>query len=134
MGWDAIANPLYGVIRNVLYNSGGRFSFDDSKVIDLKENSRGRDVLRGAFPLKTKKPAQGGLFVGKSLLSSGLRLFVHPVGPSERTQIIEPHAIFPEHFVRPLGGHLPYIEGVADHEVVDGVGAAEVEAECLQGP
>jgi len=36
--------------------------------------------------------------------------------------------------VRPLGGHLPYIEGVADHEVVDGVGAAEVEAEGLQGP
>ena len=34
----------------------------------------------------------------------------------------------------PLGGHLPYVEGVADHEVVDGVGAAEVEAEGLQGP
>lgn len=59
---------------------------------------------------------------------------MHPVGPAERAQIIESHAIFPEHFMGPLGGHLPYIERIADHEVVDGVGAAEVEAEGLQGP
>lgn len=59
---------------------------------------------------------------------------MHPVGPTEGAEIIEPHAILLQHHMGPLGGHLPHVEGVADHEVVDGVGAAEVEAEGLQGP
>lgn len=66
--------------------------------------------------------------------SGGLRFVVHPVGPSEGAKIIESHPILLQHHMGPLGSHLPYIEGVADHEVVDGVGAAKVEAEGLQGP
>ncbi|MGJ3255205.1 MAG: hypothetical protein ACFE0K_02670 [Alcanivorax sp.] len=39
---------------------------DVSKVLDLKENSIWFGAQAGLFPLKTEKPAQGGLHVGKS--------------------------------------------------------------------
>lgn len=106
----------------------------DRKALDLKENCSGGGAQAGRFPLKTKKPARSGLFVGKSSLSGGLRCLVHPVGSTEGAEIIEPYAIFPEHFMGLFGGHLPYIEGVADYEVVNRVGAAEVEAQGLHRP
>ncbi len=56
---------------------------------------------------------------------------MHPVGPTEGAEIIESHSILLQHNMGPPGGHLSYIERIADHEVVDGVGAAEVEAEGL---
>ena len=48
--------------------------------------------------------------------SGSLRLLVHPVGPSEGAEIIEPHPILLQHPMSSLGGHLPYVEGVADHK------------------
>lgn len=85
-------------------------------MLDYKENSSGRGAQAGPFSLKTKKPALGGLYIGKSSLSGSLRFLVHPVGPSQRSQIIEPHPILPDYPMSPLGGHLPYVEGVADHK------------------
>ena len=59
-------------------------------------------------------------------------MFQKPVGTAERTDIVEPNALFFHHFVRLSSSKLSDIKCFIHHKMMNGMGTAEVEAKELE--
>src|SRR3990167_7245981 len=83
-----------------------------------------------AWPAPTFKES------GNLSLLGGLNLLATrpAIGPGKGAEIVEAYAVLTHHLMRERPAELADIEGLLDHEMVDRVAAAEVEAERLQRP
>ena len=63
---------------------------------------------------------------------SGPGRLVIAIRPAESAEIVEADAVPAQHFMGTFCRHLPNVERIPNHEMVNGMGAAKVEAERLQ--